>query len=164
MCVCSPSSYLSCLGWATTWTSCQNWEPQDRGSSGAFGRGVPESLLGSMSQNNSPCLPHLCLFSPQGLTGPIGPPGPAGANGEKVSPGSLPSSSLLLFCQGLLFLLLTHQLPPCCPPGAGKMKGCGSQKQSHLALWPVEWRGTGWGWGWGGVHSVRALKTHRCGG
>lgn len=28
MYVCSPLSYLSCLGWATTGTSCQNWEPQ----------------------------------------------------------------------------------------------------------------------------------------
>lgn len=40
---------------------------------------------------SSPCLPHLHLLLPQGLTGPIGPPGPAGANGEKVSRGFLSS-------------------------------------------------------------------------
>lgn len=55
----------------------------------SIGCGVPESLLGSKPLASSPCLPHRCFFSPQGLTGPIGPPGPAGANGEKVSTGFL---------------------------------------------------------------------------
>lgn len=54
--------------------------------------------------------PHICLLSPQGLTGPIGPPGPAGANGEKVSSSLWLAftSHLSTCCQRRLSLLLTH--------------------------------------------------------
>lgn len=74
---------------------CQNWGPQgEREFRGPWR--VRQDLLGVRSKclANSPCLPHLLLLSPQGLTGPIGPPGPAGANGEKVSPGSFSSLCL----------------------------------------------------------------------
>lgn len=67
--------------------------------------GTPKSPLGSKSLADSPS-PHLRRLLPQGLTGPIGPPGPAGANGEKVSGGSLPS-----LCFVYPIKLPSHLLP-----------------------------------------------------
>lgn len=137
-----PWSYLSCLGWATTGTSCQNWEPQgEREFRGPWR--VRQGLLGVRPKflANSPCRPHFLLFSPQGLTGPIGPPGPAGANGEKVSPGSFsslgltsPTELLSISSQGI-WEDFSPALINCHPPahrGLQGMKGGGR-------VCPVEW-------------------------